>query len=326
MNRNLKKYTIKTLAIISLVFCLYGSMPVFVYSDDTGALKNYTVLSPLPGTVESDGSTTLGKYLPGLFNLLLGVSAVLAFVMITYAGIQYMTTDAVFKKTEARSTLNNAVGGLLLVLASYAILYTINPKILEFDLNIKRINFTKSPGVEGSSASTGGSASGSMSYTKKNGSTVYFNDCANPCVAVGKGGLNLPTTDGINSEMGIPPKVNEELGNKLAKLNDSLKKEGISWAVTEAWPPTLNHKSPDHKVGLTVDARPNNQTPANVVKFEELAKSANLRVVYEVKTDDEAKSMKDAGYTGTILVLKDKMVNGKIVPQITSPHFSVYNK
>ena len=68
------------------------------------ALNDYTTLSPLPGTFNgpcpADGCTTsLSTYLPGIFNFSMGLAAAMAFVMITYGGIIYMTTDAISKKS-----------------------------------------------------------------------------------------------------------------------------------------------------------------------------------------------------------------------------------
>lgn len=106
-------------------------------------LEPYTTLAPLPGTTETDNctnncKTTFPKYLPGLFNLSIGIAALLAFVMISYGGFLYMTTDAISGKEEGREKITNAIYGLLLVIGAYAILYTINPQILNFDLNIEK--------------------------------------------------------------------------------------------------------------------------------------------------------------------------------------------
>jgi hypothetical protein len=253
----------------------------------------------------------LATYLPGIFNLTLGVSAVLAFVMITYAGIQYMTTDAVFKKAEARSTLNGALGGLLLVLASYAILYTINPKILEFNLNIRRIDSTRFPSVSGASSSGTG---GAYSYTNSSGATVYYNNCTSPCVSVGSGGLNLSATSGANSGTGTSPQVNSGLGGILVTANSSLGDDNLNIVITEAWPPTVNHLQPCHKVGTCVDARPRTEdiTAENLKTTFEALQAAGAYVELETNDAELIGQLQELGYTGVILEL----------PYPT--HFSVY--
>lgn len=115
---------------------------IFAFSTTTYALGEYTVLTELPGTTVNGPCPASGctanfqSYLPGAFKLIIGLSAVLAFVVITYGGILYATSDALSGKETGREYVTNAVYGLLLVIGAWAILYTINPKMLEFDLNL----------------------------------------------------------------------------------------------------------------------------------------------------------------------------------------------
>ena len=123
--------------ILTLLFSVYSSAHAL----------DYTVLTPLPGTT-SCGNDATGKnctatftsYLPGLFKLAIGVAAVLAFVMITFGGLTYMTSDAIQGKEDGRGMVTNALYGLILVIGAYAILYTINPQILNFQLSIPQPN------------------------------------------------------------------------------------------------------------------------------------------------------------------------------------------
>ncbi|MEK7642409.1 MAG: hypothetical protein AAB392_01300, partial [Patescibacteria group bacterium] len=97
----------------------------------------YKVLAPLPGTVnESTGKTTLEQYLPGLFNLAVGISAAFVLISLVIGGFQYLSTDAFMKKEEGKKRIENALKGLLLVAGAYLILYTVNPKLLDINLSI----------------------------------------------------------------------------------------------------------------------------------------------------------------------------------------------
>ncbi len=133
----------------------------FGMSSTTHALGDYEVLTPLPGTTKCTGSETTGcktdfaTYLPGLFKLMIGVAAVLAFVMITLGGLTYMTSDAISGKEEGRTMLENAIYGLLLVIGAYAILYTINPQILKFQLTIPKPSLKFATGVTFANIPTG---------------------------------------------------------------------------------------------------------------------------------------------------------------------------
>ncbi len=135
------KNLIKGIFVLSLVFSAWTS---------AYALDNYTVLEPLPGTTIDKNctgdkcQTDLEHYLPGLFNWAIGIAAVMAFVVITFGGITYMTTDALGPKSQGREMIERAIWGLVLVIGSYIILYTINPQILEFNLTLKRPNISTS--------------------------------------------------------------------------------------------------------------------------------------------------------------------------------------
>ena len=103
-------------------------------------LSDYTVLTPLPGTIDKCTGTTcttnFSKYLPGMFNLIVAIAAGLAFVMITLGGITYATSDSIANTSQGKKWITNALYGLLLVIGAYVILYTINPQILSFDIGI----------------------------------------------------------------------------------------------------------------------------------------------------------------------------------------------
>ncbi|MBN2094079.1 MAG: hypothetical protein JW740_01785 [Candidatus Zambryskibacteria bacterium] len=122
----------KKIFIILLIVFALGSLLVFqVYAED------YTVLAPLPGT-ESGGKTNLQMYVPGLITLLIGLSAVVAVLRIVWGGIIYMTSDAIFGKQRGRGMILNSVFALVLVIAAYLILTTINPNLLKFNLNLEK--------------------------------------------------------------------------------------------------------------------------------------------------------------------------------------------
>jgi hypothetical protein len=104
--------------------------------------SEYTLLEPLPcipsGTVtcaegELKTKVNFKEYVQYMFNLLIGIAAVSAVFMIVVGGFQYMTSDAYNKKSEGLSRATNAIYGLLLVLSSYLILKTIDPRLVEIN-------------------------------------------------------------------------------------------------------------------------------------------------------------------------------------------------
>ncbi|HEY4508701.1 MAG TPA: hypothetical protein VJC13_00235 [Candidatus Paceibacterota bacterium] len=109
----------------------------------TYALNDYTVLAPLPGIGDATGKTDLTTYIPAAFKFGIGLAAVMAFVMITFGGIMYATSDAITGKSQGREYIEHALWGLILVIGAYVLLYTINPKILSFDLTLQKPNIAK---------------------------------------------------------------------------------------------------------------------------------------------------------------------------------------
>ncbi|MCX6715549.1 MAG: hypothetical protein NT077_00860 [Candidatus Taylorbacteria bacterium] len=106
------------------------------------AQQTYTALEPLP-CIEGGGITCTaaekiaGKttfnfenYVQYIFNLVIFLAAASAVFMIVFGGLQYMTTEAWTGKGAALEKVKNAIYGLLLVLGSYLILRTIDPRLV----------------------------------------------------------------------------------------------------------------------------------------------------------------------------------------------------
>ena len=108
-------------------------IPIFLFSLAGTALA-YNLLQPLPvvgQTVES-----FPDYITKIIPFILGLAAVLAVVEIVIGGIEYAVTEAIDAKADAKDRIRQAILGLLLALASWLILYTINPELINLKLNI----------------------------------------------------------------------------------------------------------------------------------------------------------------------------------------------
>jgi len=102
--------------------------------------NGYQLLAPLPSP---DGNLTnfdpqqeyaLGGYLNVMIKIIIGLSAVMAVVMIVLGGIEYMTSELVSSKENGKQRITNAIFGLVIALGAYALLNTINPDLLKTDL------------------------------------------------------------------------------------------------------------------------------------------------------------------------------------------------
>jgi hypothetical protein len=168
-----------SLGALSLLFLLMGST---AQAQNQGVVTDYAVLVNLPGTTvpctvrDSNGRpvnaacTDLSRYLPTAFNLAIGIAVGLAFVMIVYGGVMYATSDALSGKAAGREALENALWGLLLVISSYLILQTINPRMLDFTLNIQQ--FASNPAAGGGTGGVIVPTSGYTYTTLSNGTRI----------------------------------------------------------------------------------------------------------------------------------------------------------
>lgn len=134
----------KILLTISFFFLFYAIMPL-AYGATTDSIGNSNInINPSTGKMmyfplETEAldaakittSGNLGDFLSSVYNFGVAAAAALAVLMIAWGGIEYMTTEAFFEKSEAKNKIKGALWGLLLVLASYLILWTVNPDILK---------------------------------------------------------------------------------------------------------------------------------------------------------------------------------------------------
>ncbi|MDE1975529.1 MAG: hypothetical protein KGI49_03415, partial [Patescibacteria group bacterium] len=101
-----------------------------------GSSNGYTALAPLPNCTKTGCSQTVSDtidfqgYVQNMFYFIIFLASSAAVFMIVLGGLQYMTTDSIQGKTEGRKKALNAVYGLLLVLTSYLIMRTIDPRLV----------------------------------------------------------------------------------------------------------------------------------------------------------------------------------------------------
>ena len=107
----------------------------------TASAQTYNLLAPLPGgeasvPVESGAAT----YMAQLFWFLLSAAAILALVMLVVGGVQYIgSAGNTSVLGDAKSRIVNALLGLVLAFAAWLILFTINPDLVDFSLDIPTI-------------------------------------------------------------------------------------------------------------------------------------------------------------------------------------------
>lgn len=138
------------MAILLLSSFGFGMFWINVSQVQAQTPDTYTLLEPLP-CIPKEGETTCSTgettgqqitkvdfqgYVQYMFNLLIALAAVAAVFMIVWGGFQYMSSDSFYDKKEGRQKLINALSGLLLVLCSYLILKTIDPRLVAIPVNL----------------------------------------------------------------------------------------------------------------------------------------------------------------------------------------------
>jgi hypothetical protein len=145
------------------------------------------------------------------------------------------------------------------------------------------------------------------------GLSVVTGQCSGGCVALD---LGVRIKNGACS--GSSCMVSSLLAPKINALNTVLTSANIAWQVTEAYPPTRQHRDPCHAQGTCIDANCIGGCSASQVKqFIDSARAQGLRPVYEVKTQAEKDALTAAGVSGANIQVLGNWISGA--------HFSVYN-
>ncbi len=89
--------------------------------------QEYQLLQKLPGV---GNTTNLADLVSALINIMIAIGVLLAVMMLSVGGFQYMGQEAVSSKEDAKKTMTQAILGLMIIFGAYLILYIINPDIL----------------------------------------------------------------------------------------------------------------------------------------------------------------------------------------------------
>lgn len=248
-------------------------------------------------------------YLSSLYMWFLGFVGIAALFAIVYGGVLWMFSTSLTSTGEARKWIQNAIFGLVLAGASWLLLNTINPDLVQgFDLQGIIDRAVQSTGAGGGPSSTAPSQP--------------------PVTGTGPG--TCPGCVSVSSAVPLKPgacaasvcQIAPPLNDKLTQLAQGIAADGKSadyWRVTEAWPPTVQHQNPCHQQATCVDANLNGSMvgqPSEITYFITKAQSTGLLPVYEVTTETRRNQLVSAGVPASSI---------QIVPQITGEHFSLYN-
>ncbi|OHA84413.1 MAG: hypothetical protein A2937_01605 [Candidatus Yonathbacteria bacterium RIFCSPLOWO2_01_FULL_47_33b] len=117
----------------------FGVLTGFLAFTAVAFAQTYTPLAPLP--IGEGGTTpdtyTLSSYLVGAIKLLVAAGGAIAVLMLIIRGTQYVAAGInPSAKSDAKERIMGALIGLTLVLTSYLILNSIDPRLVEFNLTL----------------------------------------------------------------------------------------------------------------------------------------------------------------------------------------------
>lgn len=278
----MKKIISKTgiLAVLAIIILPTG----LVFAAD----GDYTVLAPLPGISTLSGKNILGEYLPAIFKLAIGLSAVFAVLMIVIGGFQYISSDAIMKKSEGKERIKNAVLGLVLVISAWLILNTINPNLLNINLNIEAITTT----------STGGFGTLSKEGVKMTDAQIADSNAVRASLATEdvwtyKGPCTEGQTTGCVNLNGL----SETIKSGLVTLNSVCDKSSTGGCNTIITGGTESGHSTNslHNTGNAVDLRTDANLSAYIVTNGGIPVQTDYGLRYEMKIDGKTFYFLDEG-------------------------------
>ncbi len=137
-----KKKTIFSFLFVALLIFLF-LLPIFVFALEINYPKVPGATPPQDFINTAPSEQILSLYVLYIFNLVIWLSGIIAFGVIVYAGIRYLTSagkpEAILN---ARKQITDAFLGILILLSSFIILKAINPQLVV--LNVPK---TESPKV-----------------------------------------------------------------------------------------------------------------------------------------------------------------------------------
>lgn len=203
----------------------YSAAAVFMCLPLVAWGQDYTPLTEggVPGL--GDTPDNIEEYINILYVLSIGLASALAVVKIILAGVQYMTTDVVPNKADAKKDIMGALLGLVLILGAVTILNTINPNLTTFSV------FDESRRLSVTVENTGSQSLGTPMRSKTITNTTTSQEIErykNGCEARGE----VPRTHESNGQKRIvcyAPQTNTMSSTETEKIRDQYPNVGDTY-------------------------------------------------------------------------------------------------
>lgn len=125
--------------VLSLMLTSVFVPTAFVFAQTKGDTTHYTALTTIPGLTEAGKVSNPIEKVKNIYGVSIGIAAVLAVIMIIWAGIEYATAEAITGKSDAKQRLMGVASGLGLLLGAYLLLRTINIDLVNINLDLGKV-------------------------------------------------------------------------------------------------------------------------------------------------------------------------------------------
>lgn len=127
---------IKKLFIILIIGVLFLSSSSFIFAQEEEPMPTEVDYPDIPGAIEPETiESPATRYAQYIFNFAIFSAALIALLVLIYAGFQYFISAGNAEKLkDAKDRILAALIGLLILFGSYLILWTINPNLIVFNL------------------------------------------------------------------------------------------------------------------------------------------------------------------------------------------------
>ena len=122
-------------------------LPLFVFVlliAPVVTLAQFKPLVGIPGI--SDPNTDFNTYINTLYFISISVAGLVAVIKIIIAGVKWMLSDLVTSKQDAKSDIQGALIGLLIIISAVLILEVINPQLTQTKLFLAPVDTVPSTG------------------------------------------------------------------------------------------------------------------------------------------------------------------------------------
>lgn len=269
------KNLVKILIVLNIFLTL---SPISVHAQ----AGDYTLLEP---SVIEDARDAkhFETYARAMFSTTLLVAVILAILMFTWGGFEYIAGNIPGSKTDGKQKIWAAIFGLLIALVSWLILNTINPDLVNFRLD--KIGQIGTGGTPGGGEGNDPVETALANYIPTgappaNNSTVTPTNCSG-CVSLAEQGATVANYSGITGP-GRTDLVKPEVATRIINVQRNASDAGIETQITAAYTEGVGHSvGSQHYQGNAVDIQPvgGDNNPANMARLEALCNEQGFTFV-----------------------------------------------